>query len=701
MATLTKLHSCHHRLGHSLALCLLAATSWSFVCVESSLGQSQVSIPTRGTRNTNALVVNVNAEFGASHHMGRATVQVTDTKGPSPADREIEVVFYNLPNNSDMECIAHRKRILLPEGTASVVVSMPFVDGGMHNYWDVGVFENGRDIENTLNRPRNTVSFQSKPSTNVQQFGLLTARGESLDGVDTVLTQLLNRASDVQATGTISTVVGNVVQNRTLTQLSDWFQQPIAGASTDWREYSIFAGWIVSTRGLDEFVERPEIVAAFRNYVASGGRLWVMGVETADDFARLERLLNDTPDPEGAARLWFKPDEKSPRTEFSSLEEVSSAVGQTQFLQRNYVTGLVLVSNQTLDSPESAASFESTIRGQIAVPPHAKIADDADGNWFWLNLIEAVGKPPVGMFSVIVALFGAILGPGLLYFTGRAGRRSLMIFLVPALASIAVCAVMSYGILHEGFETHIRITSVTHVDENNNTGFAWSRQNYFSGLPPRDGLVFRSDTYARPVSMNLSRNSYRGDPRRSVDCDLHLEDDQIWKGWLKPRQQQQMLVGHAIDQPQIPLRIQRIDSENIGLTNLTEQTLPFAVIRAAHNYYFSESVEAGQELTLEPVDESEVGRMVNRIMQPLRLRIPDGMRDGGTALNFNSRSTRALLGSSGRDAMNLAIKDYTSENLNMAPYSYATLLQENNQIEVPIEGQQGNGMHFVIGTSRW
>ncbi len=74
------------------------------------------------------------------------------------------------------------------------------------------------------------------------------------------------------------------------------------------------------------------------------------------------------------------------------------------------------------------------------------------------------GKPPIWAFCVIVALFGALLGPGLLYFTGRMERRSLMIFLVPTISLLATVAVIAYGIFHEGFDTHVRLFSVTAYD---------------------------------------------------------------------------------------------------------------------------------------------------------------------------------------------------------------------------------------------
>ena len=162
---------------------------------------------------------------------------------------------------------------------------------------------------------------------------------------------------------------------------------------------------------------------------------------------------------------------------------------------------------------------------------------DSDSDWFWRNLIRTVGKPPVWTFCAIVTLFGALLGPGLLALTGRLRRRSLMIFLVPAISLVASLAIVAYGVLHEGFETHVRITSVQAIDGDAKLGFAWSRQNFFSGSPPRDGLKFSPHTYARPVYAEISDTNYwaERDPRKDRTCTVNIEpDQQRWSGWLRP-----------------------------------------------------------------------------------------------------------------------------------------------------------------------
>lgn len=372
-----------------------------------------------------------------------------------------------------------------------------------------------------------------------------------------------------------------------------------------------------------------------------------------------------------------------------------------EILRREYLGGTVLVSAKPV-SRVSTDLLTDTLATASTLNANVTATQSMDGNWFWRNLIAAVGKPPVWIFCVIVGLFGALLGPGLLYLTGRVGRRSLMIFLVPSISLTATAAIITYGILHEGFDSHVRVTSLTRIDGDSGTAFAWSRQNFFSGLPPREGLDFRKDTYARPVYGEEQRNYSSSDPRDGIDCRVSLTDKQNWKGWLRPRQHQQLLVGHSIDQPAMPVLLKRTN-QGLQIKNTSGQTLPFVVVRGAEDdYYYVEDLQADAETTLLAQAKDDIGSGIAKKVLDFRPEAPPELLEGGSLLSFGSRRRqRITFQSISTDVINQAYSTYLTDRLDMSPNSFATILGSNDAIEVPLEGAHSQDIHIVIGHNAW
>ncbi len=374
-----------------------------------------------------------------------------------------------------------------------------------------------------------------------------------------------------------------------------------------------------------------------------------------------------------------------------------------EILRCNYLGGHVLLCATPLTKLSADLPQETMIKlNRVNRIDPASAA--MDGNWFWRNLITAVGKPPVWTFCAMITLFGALLGPGLLYFTGRVGRRSLMIFLVPAISFTATGAIILYGVVQEGFDSYARITSVSRIDVPAKVGFAWSRQNYFSGLPPRDGLTFQSDTYVRPVQAEDVRNYYGlTDPRSNLSARVTLVENQNWQGWLKARQQQQLLLGHPLTNPDSPVELRGASGNALRIRNMTEQDLPLVVVRGLQDdYYFCETLAAGQTVEVEAEAKADVESYVAKLMVDYRPLPPPELEDGGSLMQFGSRRrSRSGKGNEDPDVLNIAMRDYFSDRLTMEPYSFATLLSQNDAIEVPLEGRQSDGLHMVIGVQPW
>ncbi len=384
----------------------------------------------------------------------------------------------------------------------------------------------------------------------------------------------------------------------------------------------------------------------------------------------------------------------------SARDQLMTAVETESVMARKYLNGTVLVVSKPLDAvpaPLLLHAFEQTnsAAGQL-------LASEMDGDWFWRNLISAVGKPPVWMFCVMVALFGALLGPGLLLFTGRIKRRSLMILLVPCLSSLATLSIMVYSVLHEGFETHFRVTSVQFIDPSSGEGFAWSRQNFFSGLPPREGLTFSEHTYVRPVTIE-GADSYGYPDPRGADCVVRLGEQQNWSGWLKARQQQQLLVGHPFVQASFPISVEQMTPQQIKVVNLTGLEIPLVAVRGGGaDYYVGEAIAAGGSVLLDARDRVSGMSNVGRLMNDLRPTVPPELNSRGSLGGFGSRRSNLNIGNNQQaDVINNVYTNYLSERAQFPNFGMVVVLNESDRIEVPLQGISGENVHVVIGVQPW
>lgn len=767
----------------------LALTLALTLCSDVALSQvTSENFITRSYRGSAVLKVATDMEVGRNSPAGCATVTITNAKGPSLSDRNLVVVLYFNPYGTQLECFSYSVPVQLAEGAKSVQVEIPFLDSGQQAAWDVAVFEGGRDIEDK--RVKNRQPYQWSYTGGVSQTAYIGIQGagETKDQIENILGKIFVGFTPAQP---VTNTANGVVFATPTAQGYTGTTMPVAKTFSQWQRYLAYPYWFVSSRTLTEMCERyPENAAALRKYVASGGKLMVHSrdadalIESIEEkflpdakhsfgryqFASFGAVGNTT----ASYTIWeeFKNSKVPEATEPSSasqvtqqiLEAIESAAKQPEFLKRNYLAGEIMLvlediemladptpqvvaqvnQNSTDSKPEKINKFEKAAnefrsKAQSALGVDAGVYGGSslgsDGNWFWKNLIVTVGKPPVWAFAVLVALFGALLGPGLLALTGKIGRRSLMIFLVPATSIVATLIIVTYGVLHEGFETHARIASVTYFSEGEPEGFVWSRQTFFSGLPPREGLEFGVDTFARPVYPDNDNVYSLGDPRSNVDCRVSITDEIRWRGWLKARQQQQLLTGHPTSEFGLPLKVAytsdpptKIESQvqgdldvsaelkddeddysvqlqgisNIRIENVSDLKLPFVVIHgAAGEYYYCGALEAGDVRVVAPLIDKEAGAKVARDMVDLKPRTPPEMEGGGSVFEFGNSNVASSRYNEGDDIINRALRNYLSGSLKMKPFSFATIIEENPAVSLPVEANIENSLHIVVGELQW
>ncbi len=105
-------------------------------------------------------------------------------------------------------------------------------------------------------------------------------------------------------------------------------------------------------------------------------------------------------------------------------------------------------------------------------------------------LIPGLGQPPVYSFIALLVIFTLLVGPFAYYKTSRGGRTYLMFIIAPVLAIVTTTAMILYGVVADGFDTHVRVRQITWLDGQSGDAATRTRSTYFAGIRPSGGLTF-------------------------------------------------------------------------------------------------------------------------------------------------------------------------------------------------------------------
>lgn len=649
------------------------------------------------------LSVNSQVATPSASQVGVLTTEVFNAAGTNSADRELTLVLYVKNFNSNNSAVAYRIPFEMPEGTQSVKLETPFVAGRCT--WETTLLEAGRDIRDRKNSGNKGPAFQwTSEGGNRGVFGAIVTLSE----YQAVKAQNLFVQRQVDA-GDYTFNVGPAGTGNLTNSLDSTLA--VGDCYADWRLYLPYAGWFISADALNTLLEeKPKSVRALRDYVAAGG---VLIVYEADDVGVIESIqeFTDSNTKPLQTEMWtsFNNDmntwSRSAAGNLSSRDKILESLAAKQLIGRDFANGEILVFAGKLE-----AILPSVLAGQVASRASASnvgyaVSAETEDDWFYRNLISSVGKPPIWTFCFIVTIFGAILGPGLLYVTARIGRRSLMILLVPALSLVATICIILYGVFHEGFSSYNRITSVQFVDSQSGNGFAWSRQNFFNSLTPKDGLVFDRDTFVRAVESSAGR-SQPSSPRENVSYFITRGEQEVWNQWVKPRQQQQLLIGHPLRGQSLPIAAEVNSDKRLELTNLSDDQILLAVIRSrSGDYYLAEDVAGGASRALEPIDKSSVSAGVAKRMVDLRPESPPELRQSSSLLGFRSRGLSRVSNTQNVDeVINRVFQIYLSDKLAIPEGRVCLVTRNSGAIRSPIQAtasSENEDLNVLIGDLKW
>ncbi len=722
----------------------LVAVVLAVGCTTPPATLSQERFSTRSFRGRGPLSVSADALPLSDPSYRQFHVTVTDGRGVSPADRNLTVVLFIGSSQYTEHKVAYHRSLVLPQGAQRAECRMTILAPGQDFCWDVGIFEDGVDIEDKRRRSGGRgagATFQWTGSSRAAALPAACLVGPSDDSQElerdvlTVYgTAVFDALEPANALGPQMPKTLNVEEtdgNRR--RLPTSAMVDVAAVEPDWRTFAPRLSLFVSQETLRDIVRsNPPVVRSLRWYVAGGGCLVVVGNSIREEWPVIDEFLNldgkqagsgappwrsgtATAVGDGGSGSGTSVEHAAPEAE-GTLEEKRQSDGMTRWVQEvggeewiivPYGRGRVFAGRHlTQLSPAALAAAKDQALGLSRIAD-ARLSEVEDGDWFLRHLISGVGKTPVWGFCLIVTLFSLILGPGLLFLTRRLGRRSLLVFLVPVVSLVATTAILFYNVVHEGFGAYARVTSVTRYHHRTGDAFSWSRQTYFSGWPPAEGLRVEGQALLRPVSDGLSgvTGSYYGDPRKGVTAHVYLDEEgQVCRSWLRPRQQMQMLIIRPTDGFRPPLRVRPLEGNRMRVANLTAQTLPLVVVCGDEGAWFwHQELEPGEVVELRPRKAVEIEQEVRSVASRWLPERPAELDEYGSlwSFTFGSRFRSRSVGLP-RDPIGKVLSGCFQSLDGLKPGQYVTIVRENPAIPIPLEGAEvTEALHVVIGEMPW
>ena len=303
---------------------------------------------------------------------------------------------------------------------------------------------------------------------------------------------------------------------------------------------------------------------------------------------------------------------------------------------------------------------------------------------FWDWVIPGVGQPPVLLFQVLISLFVVAIGPLNYFMLRRKGRLHLLVVTVPLSAVVATGGLVGYAALAEGFDTRVRVRSFTYLDQARGEAACWSRQTYFAGVAPSDGLRFPADV----AVYRYSSGSRENDNLRLEtvwDANQHLA-----AGWIQSRTMAQFMCLRS----RATTAALQIESQAGTPPHVTNQlgTHVTALLLSDNsgNIYAALNLANGDQAVLQANQVAEACTAI-------------GDTINANALGMDHPSGA---GNRGNDYLEWLITRVESDtaaiqrqSLPLAPRTYVALVEKSPEVAIGCDADQEHSLHLIWG--RW
>ncbi len=357
------------------------------------------------------------------------------------------------------------------------------------------------------------------------------------------------------------------------------------------------------------------VAETLRKYIRGGGNLRV--VHDLDDATATEKI-----------REWFGLDAKlasDARTAVSMNGLPSETLGNGWF---KFGFGWVqLVPETELNDKTLPEYFLPMAAGRSRV-------EDVKSLSFWDWSLQHLGRPPVLSFCILIGVFAGLVSPVVLRYCLRLGRPVWMLLVFPAMAIVATTSLFSFAVLRDGFRTHLRVRSLTILDQDSDRGVAISRQIMFSGSAPRSGIQFNDDSEVWQIE---SQEDYRVRNYNGGQV-IWNEGQQIYRGLVKSREQFQFVVSQPIDslrpfswQKQPPKDAFKLFATTLGddscaIRNELNETIKLILINNGDGLFFvGKNLESQKTSSLAAIDSAAAFKLLQQMESSQAMTPPEAM----------------------------------------------------------------------------
>ena len=244
------------------------------------------------------------------------------------------------------------------------------------------------------------------------------------------------------------------------------FAEPWPG---DWRAYSVFSAVFVAERDLPELPAPAK--SALRDYAAAGGAVFLVGAERVPaEFADAALAALSTPAAAGSTLVSADsiPAGAAVRCGLGLFASVPESVARP---------------GSTDDLPEDLGAFllRHVLRACSVLDGQNEVVDCVAGAASGAAAGE-LGRPPVGVFLLLLTAFAVLAGPVSLWILARKNRRIHILWVLPAVSAVFSVAILLSLLLREGVTPTVDVRCGVLLDQRAGRAVVLAGHAFYSPL---------------------------------------------------------------------------------------------------------------------------------------------------------------------------------------------------------------------------
>jgi hypothetical protein len=542
--------------------------------------------PAAGNKTGLVLTLDTTWVDGNGYRPVRVTIVPT---APTTADRSLRVSFR--PGNYRAPSVAVTRDIELPAGFNSVTTTLSVPQFAQWNMITFDVFEDGEYVRE-LSIPQRSMWIGGSQYWGDNASPSILALNSTVNA-SMVLNSLGRSGQSVLQVGAANSVSTSSVYFPGTPPRQATFSlanaiPTLADLPETWIDYSGLDVIIASRQDLQTLVEQHKSQwRAIRQWILSGGNLWVYGVgDPKQPNWSQWNLQNDQPwkhlgnvnenigfpasteaspwkDSHPELSGWRRPDPNAVLTQpnqYASSETRMYVNGQIVYApsaQMPVVTtpdvgqGYAFAADVPKD-PKFPFVMRPLGEGMVVAIPDASPTTNSYFPWqtvisnvgperwhwstrngvnfsstnetYWNFLIPGVGTAPVTAFQVLITLFVLAIGPLNFYVLKRWHKLNLLLITVPASAAVVTLSLLAYAVFSDGFGVRARTRSYTQLDQRTGEATCLGRITYYAGLTPGKGLSFSGDITVYPLDEQPSGDGFEAGQTRRLAWQFDEDD---------------------------------------------------------------------------------------------------------------------------------------------------------------------------------